>query len=558
MSSVTDEIQKALEITKSESGYCGCATGCDALPSAKCLRYSTIVARTGIFGTVHEGSNYLGISNAMLTNDYQGNVVTYSTLSAVHGIFSNIVLTDNYLDYVTTAANLDSNGEPTLYDTFVSRDGYFLQTTLTGDYANYSTICLLYDDSGARVGPTGPRGIRGVTGFTGQTGTTGITGPTGPTGVTGPAGDASNTGATGRTGPTGPTGAEGQQGPTGFTGPTGNTGRTGSTGHTGSTGPTGATGPTGLTGPAGDATNTGATGRTGPTGTTGPTGRVGPSGTTGPTGPLGPRGPDGFAAMTGATGPRGFTGLTGPTGPTGPAMIFDTTYLSSVQVSTQVLTTSSIVGNTARFTSTFTNTTIFQQETNSEVLRIVGNSGTNYIESGATLTSGSSAPLVFGNIYAANEWMRITPSGSVGIGVTDPGAYKLYIQGDVYASGTITSNSDLRVKQNIVAADTNLCYSTFQALNLKYFEWKPEYKSTFHLKDRHSLGFIAQEVKEIFPNSVIIDKMHGFNDYHALETDQINKVHFGTTKKLVELVETLTAKVEVLEARLAALEKPIR
>lgn len=573
MSSVADEIQKALEITKSESDCCGADT-CAAIPTAKCLRYSTIVARTGIFGTVHEGSNYLDVTNAMLTNDYQGNVVAYSTISAVHGIFSNIVVTDNYLDYVTTAANLDDNGEPTLYNTFVSRDGFFLQTTLTSNYANFSTFCMLYDDCSARVGPTGPRGIRGVTGYTGTTGPTGPAGVTGPTGMTGPAGDATNTGATGRTGPTGPTGPTGFS-MTGTTGHTGSTGPTGCTGPTGHVGPTGTTGPTGITGPAGDATNTGATGRTGPTGITGPTGRIGPSGTTGPTGPIGPRGPDGFAAMTGATGPRGFTGLTGPTGPTGPAVTYDTTYISSLQVSTttttaQAITTSSIVGNTAQFSSTITTTisgtspitfadqALFTQgtvhQTGGEVLRIVGNSGANYIESGTALTSGSAAPLIFGNIFAANEWMRITAAGNVAIGIADPGAYKLRVEGNVYASGSITSNSDVRVKQHIVSADHNLCYSTFQNLHLKYFEWKPEYKSTFQLKDSHSLGFIAQEVKEILPNSVITDKMHGFDDYHALEGDQINKIHFGTTKKLVELVESLTKKVAALEERLSLLE----
>ena len=93
------------------------------------------------------------------------------------------------------------------------------------------------------TGPTGPTGAQGATGPTGPTGAQGSTGDTGPTGSTGAQGATGPTGAQGATGPTGPTGA---QGATGSTGPTGSTGAQGATGPTGPTGPTGAQGATGL------------------------------------------------------------------------------------------------------------------------------------------------------------------------------------------------------------------------------------------------------------------------------------------------------------------------
>lgn len=73
----------------------------------------------------------------------------------------------------------------------------------------------------------------------------GSTGPTGATGATGPAGSGGGaTGSTGATGATGPAGATGSVGLTGDTGPTGATG-SGGGGATGPTGPTGVTGPSG-------------------------------------------------------------------------------------------------------------------------------------------------------------------------------------------------------------------------------------------------------------------------------------------------------------------------
>jgi len=55
------------------------------------------------------------------------------------------------------------------------------------------------------------------------------------------------------------------------------------------------------------------------------------------------------------------------------------------------------------------------------LLRIVSTGGVNYIQSAINnTTGGSAAPLVFTSMYAANEWMRITSSGNVGIGTTSP------------------------------------------------------------------------------------------------------------------------------------------
>lgn len=68
--------------------------------------------------------------------------------------------------------------------------------------------------------------------------------------------------------------------------------------------------------------------------------------------------------------------------------------------------------------------------------RIVASSGNLYIQAGDNQTAGSVAPIIFSNIGAGTEWMRITNNGSVGIGTSSPGA-SLDVEGSVraYANG---------------------------------------------------------------------------------------------------------------------------
>ena len=99
-------------------------------------------------------------------------------------------------------------------------------------------------------GATGTQGIAGPTGANGATGVQGIAGPTGANGATGVQGAAGPTGAQGIAGPTG---AQGVAGPTGTQGIAGATGINGATGTQGIAGPTGINGATGATGPLGTA-----------------------------------------------------------------------------------------------------------------------------------------------------------------------------------------------------------------------------------------------------------------------------------------------------------------
>ncbi len=116
-------------------------------------------------------------------------------------------------------------------------------------------------------------------------------------------------------------------------------------------------------------------------------------------------------------------------------------------------------------------------------------------------------------------------------------AFKLQLASDSAAkpfTNTWTIASDQRIKTNVVNADLDICYSTIKATPLRYFEWDPQYYSSEVTTDRHSLGFVAQEIKPVFPKAVdILPSLYDLPNFHTLNVDQIYKAHYGATQHLI-------------------------
>jgi len=102
--------------------------------------------------------------------------------------------------------------------------------------------------------------------------------------------------------------------------------------------------------------------------------------------------------------------------------------------------------------------------------------------------------------------------GSVGIGTTSP-EYQLDVRGTIYSSsGGYTSStltkwsvlSDRRIKENIVKASYDKCLENVKNIELYNFNFKDNCVNT---NDRHQLGFIAQEVQQVYPKAVEVGKM---------------------------------------------------
>ena len=141
---------------------------------------------------------------------------------------------------------------------------------------------------------------------------------------------------------------------------------------------------------------------------------------------------------------------------------------------------------------------------------------------GLIYTNGAS-PLIFGTLIT--EAMRIDSSQRVGIGLTIP-SEKLHVSGNILATGNIISNSDIKLKTNIKTL-TNSLDKVFQMRGVEF--------DRIDIEGKHQIGFIAQELEEIYPELVS-------------ENNDIKSVAYGNiTAILVEALKELKERVEVLE-----------
>ena len=190
----------------------------------------------------------------------------------------------------------------------------------------------------------------------------------------------------------------------------------------------------------------------------------------------------------------------------------------------------------------------------STTLRMTTSGGVAYFQAGTALTAYSVADIVFTGIFGTPEFMRIKSTGNVGIGTTNPG-YQLDLSTDgarKLTSTTWLTGSDQRIKTDIQSANLQMCYDTVKSIDLKYFKWNFPTDSNVVPDDKHSLGFIAQEVKTVFPNAVSESNSYGYSDFLSLNTDQILKAMYGALKQTMADKEALEQSLSSLEQRLAA------
>ncbi len=75
------------------------------------------------------------------------------------------------------------------------------------------------------------------------------------------------------------------------------------------------------------------------------------------------------------------------------------------------------------------------------------------------------------------------------------------------------------------------------------FNFKENYVNT---NDRNQLGFIAQEVQEVYPKAVIVKPDDKIEDLLTINTTQIKYTLYGAVKSLIDKVENLEMRVDKL------------
>jgi hypothetical protein len=121
---------------------------------------------------------------------------------------------------------------------------------------------------------------------------------------------------------------------------------------------------------------------------------------------------------------------------------------------------------------------------------------------------------------------------NTGIGITNP-SEALHVSGNILASGTVTANSDAKIKINIKQIDDALD----KVLSLRGVEYDRVDNGD------HQIGVIAQEVEKIIPE-VVYPKFSN-PDY------EIKSVAYGNIVGiLIEAIKELNERIDNLEEKI--------
>jgi len=136
---------------------------------------------------------------------------------------------------------------------------------------------------------------------------------------------------------------------------------------------------------------------------------------------------------------------------------------------------------------------------------------------------------------ADTDYIRITSSGA---SIYNP-----------TGSPQWSTTSDRRIKENIEKASYTKCYDSINKLELYRFNYIKELNNIN--KDLRQLGYIAQEVQEIFPKAVSAEQFYNENlsipDLLTIDITQINYSLYGAVKKLMEMYNDKKARLKKLE-----------
>ena len=139
------------------------------------------------------------------------------------------------------------------------------------------------------------------------------------------------------------------------------------------------------------------------------------------------------------------------------------------------------------------------------------------------------------------DYIKITSAGAI----TNP-----------MGTASWNTGSDRRIKENIERASYDKCLDNINKLELNRFNYIDGFNTVN--RDRTQLGFIAQEVSDIFPKSISSQEYYSntlnIPDLLSIDITQINYSLYGAVKKLIEIniekdirIITLNNRIKILK-----------
>ena len=157
---------------------------------------------------------------------------------------------------------------------------------------------------------------------------------------------------------------------------------------------------------------------------------------------------------------------------------------------------------------------------------------------------GSSTDDAPGN--GTTQVMTLTGQGRVGIGAVNP-SFTLDVNGDLRCFG-FTNSSDARYKRDLRPLTGAL--GKVRALRARSYDWDHAAFPDKDLPKRRSIGFIAQEMREVLPELVTEDA----EGYLSIAYTEVIPVLTQAIQELHTQVSTKDSEITRLKARLAQLE----
>lgn len=146
--------------------------------------------------------------------------------------------------------------------------------------------------------------------------------------------------------------------------------------------------------------------------------------------------------------------------------------------------------------------------------------------------------------------LTVINNGNVGIGTSSP-AQKLHVVGNICATGTIGSCSDIRYKQNISPLTRSL--TAILSLHGISYSWKKNEFPQMQFGNERQIGFSAQEVEKLFPEIVMTDT----NGYKSVDYGRLTPILVEAVKEQQQQIDELKKEQLQMQQQIAELKKMI-
>jgi len=140
--------------------------------------------------------------------------------------------------------------------------------------------------------------------------------------------------------------------------------------------------------------------------------------------------------------------------------------------------------------------------------------------------------------------------GKVGIGTNSP-SQVLSVVGNITATGTITSSSDIRFKRDVQPLNNAL--SSVLQIQPIYYYWKKEAFPSMRFGTERQLGFNAQEIEQLFPELVLTDAA----GYKSVDYSRLTPVLVQAVKEQQARIEKQEQTLELLLEEVKALKRQL-